>query len=941
MHFYRSIGFRLPQRLRQGGSRTLYPWLGLAAALLGLIASGLAWFAVSHRESELAKLELSSQGSGYALTLQFGIDAYLRRVVGLRALFDSSDNVSRGQFDKFAKQLLSGQSAILGMSWIPRVSAAQRAAFERDVALDGVTGYRIKSVAPDGTLGPAPEKSEYYPILFTATEDVSSPVYGLDLDDGGVRQQTLALARDTDAIATSPLFTLQSGTGHRRGFFVALPVYATGLPHETLEERTRNLRGYVLAVFQTSVLMETILTTTRKPSGFDLYFFPADGAQRDELLYFHGSRLRDTPTEPMPRAELSAVPHWAGVIEVGDARWTIIAAPIPGAAGFPGHALGWMVLVLGLLVTSAAVSFIWISGRHAKHLQVANAELDKTLGALNIANDELSAALNNMVLGFVMFDAQGRVAVHNQRYLEMYGLSRNVVKPGCSLLQLLEHRAAMGNLKDDPKRYAAALLAELSKGKVVNWIVESGQGREISITNKPMPGGGWVATHEDVTERRRAEAKISYLAMHDSLTGLPNRHLFNQEVARSFEQLGRGQRFALLCLDLDHFKNVNDTLGHPSGDNLLQEVGARLRRCLREGDMVARIGGDEFAVLQRDVIGLDETRALSERLIKAIDAPFDIEGHQVAISVSVGIARAPIDAHDGVELLKVADIALFRAKADGRNTYRFFDFAMHGQIQARQALERDLRRAVRQNEFVVHYQPLVNLESGQIIGFEALIRWNHPERGIIAPADFIPFAEETGLIVPIGEWVLQEACEEAARWPDGISVAVNLSPVQLREVDLCETVSAALARSGLHASRLELEITETMLLRNQVVTHETLRQLRALGVRIAMDDFGTGHSSLSTLRTFPIDRIKIDRSFVHDLLSKNDSRAIIQAVVQLASSLGMRTTAEGVETQGENDYLKRAGCTEAQGFLFGEAGPPKYVQALLRSAAREEKSSTA
>ena len=289
----------------------------------------------------------------------------------------------------------------------------------------------------------------------------------------------------------------------------------------------------------------------------------------------------------------------------------------------------------------------------------------------------------------------------------------------------------------------------------------------------------------------------------------------------------------------------------------------------------------------------------------------------------------------------MADIALFRAKADGRNMYRFFDSAMHGEIQARQALERDLRRAVLQKEFVVHYQPLVNLESGQIIGFEALIRWNHPERGIIDPADFIPFAEETGLIVPIGAWVLREACEEAARWPDDISVAVNLSPVQLREIDLCQTVSNALARSGLAASRLELEITETMMLRNQVVTQETLRKLRALGVRIAMDDFGTGHSSLSTLRTFPIDRIKIDRSFVHDLLSKNDSRAIIQAVVQLASSLGMKTTAEGVETQGESDYLKRAGCTEAQGFLFGKAGPPKYAQALLRSAGQKERSSMA
>jgi diguanylate cyclase (GGDEF)-like protein/PAS domain S-box-containing protein len=588
-----------------------------------------------------------------------------------------------------------------------------------------------------------------------------------------------------------------------------------------------------------------------------------------------------------------------------------------------------MALIFGLFVSAIVAAYIWATGRYGQRLQIANAQLDQTLGTLNTVNDELSAALNNMVQGFIMFDSQQRIAVYNERYIEMYGLSRDIVKPGRSFIELLQHRAALGILKSDPQRFHDDLLVELAKGKVSNLIIDSGDGREILITNKPMPGGGWVATHEDITERRRAEDKISHMALHDGLTDLANRHLFDEQIARCFAQPGR-QEFAVLCLDLDQFKNVNDTLGHPFGDKLLQQVGTRLRLCVRETDTVARLGGDEFAILQRGLTDPAETRSLSERVVGVIGRPFDLDGHQVVVGVSIGIALAPTDGADGVELLKAADLALLRAKTDGRGTYRFFDSALDGRIQARQALERDLRKALLQDEFVIHYQPLVNVKSEEISGFEALVRWNHPERGMIAPAEFIPFAEETGVIVPIGEWVLRQACKEAAGWPSGVSVAVNLSPVQFRELDLCQAVRDALARSGLSADRLELEITESMLLRNQASTLETLRQLRALGVRIAMDDFGTGHSSLSALRTFPFDKIKIDRCFVHDLLSKHDSRAIIQAVVQLASSLGIKTTAEGVETQGELDYLKRVGCTEAQGYFFSKAVPPKDVYALLK-----------
>jgi diguanylate cyclase (GGDEF)-like protein len=419
------------------------------------------------------------------------------------------------------------------------------------------------------------------------------------------------------------------------------------------------------------------------------------------------------------------------------------------------------------------------------------------------------------------------------------------------------------------------------------------------------------------------------LALHDELTGLPNRRYFSEQLENRFTHQERDQKFAVLSFDLDRFKAVNDTLGHQFGDKLLRQVGERTRTCLRDGDTLARLGGDEFAILQGSVSQPTETSALATRLIEVIAAPFDLDGHQVVVGASIGIAVAPADATDPDQLLKNADMALYRAKADGRGTYRFFEQEMDALMQKRRALELDLRKALVNGEFELYYQPLVNLEKDNICGFEALLRWNHPKKGLIPPLDFIPLAEETELIVPIGEWVLRQACQEAVKWPNDISIAVNISSTQFKARNLAQVVVGALARSGLAAQRLELEITESALLLNTESTLATLHQLRALGVRISMDDFGTGYSSLSYLRSFPFDKIKIDQSFVHNLASDEDSMAIIRAVTGLGSSLGMSTTGEGVETQEELDYLKREGCTEAQGYLFSRPKPASEVYKML------------
>ena len=563
--------------------------------------------------------------------------------------------------------------------------------------------------------------------------------------------------------------------------------------------------------------------------------------------------------------------------------------------------------------------------------------LDRALNALHdtqrnlaVQMDRLDAALNNMTQGLVMFDSAARLVVCNKRYLEMFGLSPDKIKPGRTIQEILTERVVTGGFSaEEVDAYREELLASVAKGCNFSKITHLPDGRVISIINQPMADGGWVATHEDITERLRAEEKIKHLAQFDVLTDLPNRVTFYERVEAVLNHLRRSEAIAVLSLDLDRFKNVNDTLGHPIGDRLLQVAADRMRSCVRSEDLVARLGGDEFAIVQVPSAQPSDVTALATRLIEAVGAPYDLDGHQVMVGVSVGIAIAPGDGDVPEALMKNADLALYRAKADGGSTYRFFEAEMDARMQARRALELDLRKAIVNGEFELYYQPIVDVKSEQITSCEALIRWHHPERGMIQPLEFIPIAEETGLIVPLGEWVLRQACAQAAHWPKQVTVAVNLSPAQFKSRNLVPTVIGALATSGLPANRLELEITELVLLQDNDNAFAVLRQLRELGIRIAMDDFGTGYSSLGYLRSFPFDKIKIDQSFIRDLSTKEDSVAIVRAVVGLSSSLGITTTAEGVETKEQLARLTSEGCNEVQGFLFSPPRPAAELQRLF------------
>ncbi len=538
----------------------------------------------------------------------------------------------------------------------------------------------------------------------------------------------------------------------------------------------------------------------------------------------------------------------------------------------------------------------------------------------------LRTVLNNMTQGVLMFDSDMRLIFCNQRYTEMYGLSPDVATPGCRLRDLLNHRIEIGSFSDDPDDYIERLTEGIAEGKTFNRTVNLPDGRAFSVLSKPIAGGGWLATHEDITERQRSAERIAHMARHDALTDLPNRVLLRERLDHELKRVKRGECLAVLCLDLDQFKGVNDALGHPVGDELLKLVSVRLRGCTREIDTVARLGGDEFAIIMTQMQQPTDAASLSKRIRDSVNRPYQIDGHQIVTDISIGISVAPIDAMAPDPLLRNADMALYGAKADGRGTYRFFEQEMNTRMKARRELEMDLRKALLGKEFELHYQPLVSLQTNDVNAFEALLRWDHAKRGMVSPAEFIPIAEETGLIVPLGEWVLNTACQEAVNWPDHIKVAVNLSPAQLNNRNLLTMVTEALASSGMSADKLQLEITETVLLQNTFATLTTLHELRRMGVQIALDDFGTGYSSLSYLRSFPFDKIKIDRSFIQDLSNGAEPLAIVNAVAGLAKCLNMTSTAEGVETQAQLEALQSVGCTEMQGYLFSRARPANEIR---------------
>lgn len=594
--------------------------------------------------------------------------------------------------------------------------------------------------------------------------------------------------------------------------------------------------------------------------------------------------------------------------------------------------LAWTANIYYLLAACVLAPFFRSFSTIADHLRLTLTGAVVAARDVRLLADRLDAALNNMSHGLCMVDSKGVLAISNQRLPHLLGVRSDAFQAGRPAFEAFVACLRAGLIDPAQSRHTLAAIHERLVGRCREPMLLSIKGqRTLLINSRNMADGGSVMLIEDVTEQKEAEAHISRLAHYDSLTGLPNRVMLRESVTLLLPAVDNDGGCAVLFIDLDEFKQVNDTLGHPCGDQLLKLVAGRLRDITDAADLIARLGGDEFVVVLSRVGHVGGAAGVAQQLVEELRRPYEVDGHLVIIGASIGIALAPRDGLDADTLLKNADMALYRAKADGRGRYRFFETEMEVRVQERRALELDLRETVRNEALELYYQPLVDLKTGRIAACEALLRWPHPERGLISPGEFISMSEEMGLIVEIGRWVLITACREAASWPSAIRVSVNLSPFQFRQLGLLEAIGEALSVSGLSPDRLDVEITESTLLRDTESVLETLRRIRQLGVTISLDDFGTGYSSLSYILKFPLHTVKIDRSFLLGIEANEKQQALLRGIARLCGELGVRVVIEGVETYEQLDIIVRnPEIGEAQGFLFAKPAPAAHTRRLLQ-----------
>ena len=772
----------------------------LMIAVLGTALSITSWYIVSGLEDRTSAAEFNLRASNMAAALQNGVNQYFTKMSPLRAMFESTpDAVSEQEFVTFSNRLMRNQSAILSLSWIPRIRNEERAVHEQAAQREGIDGYRIRSVSKDNALKPSPAAAEYFPVYYTTEKTRVDLVQGLNLADSGIRQQPLESARDGDMLAASQEFTLQSGTGDRIGFFVVLPIYKRGLPHNSVEERRRNLVGFVQGVFQIDTMIAATLRGIRIPA--DYYVFSSEAGSSTRPIYSSLLKPSGEPLAGSRRAEFDTAFHWSGKIAIADRQWWMVAVPEQGSILM--HSRAWILLTAGLCLTGVVFAFMWRSNRHTRKLIEAN-------------------------------------------------------------------------------------------------------------------------------------KMISELARTDPLTGLANRRTFHDRLAMTFENAKRGSEpFAMLYIDLDHFKDFNDLMGHPAGDALLVQVGERLLAETGDADCVARFGGDEFAILQSNAGAEGASEALAEKIVATLNELTVLEGYAARISASVGVSRYAEELDGPDVLLMQADLALYRAKDAGRNRVCFHDETFGQLACERVILGRELVAAIKCGGLALQYQPQVDIETGRIVGLEALVRWNHPQRGSISPAVFIPVAEKTGSIVDLGKWVFDEACRQTRVWQDeGIdvpTVAVNLSAIQCKRPELEQDIIASLKRWNIAPDRIELELTESVLMEATEHHRDIITRLRALGLRLAIDDFGTGYSSLNYLTNFPVDRIKIAQELIFKCTTEIRCAAVVRAAIRLAEELDTEVLAEGVENAEQARFLSSAGCKSAQGYFFSRPVDAAKAATLLRA----------
>ncbi len=896
-------------------------------ALMALGVSGTVYWLEYRSEEARLVAEFKRAAQERMSALRWEARHHQEIVQSLAALYNASHEVSAAEFDRFTLQLQAFDPDIQAFEWIQRVGRTGRADFEREAGRRH-PGFRISERGPEGKMVRAAGREEHFPVTLVQPQAENDAAIGFDLASEPVRRAALEQARDSGAAtAGGPIHLVQEATD-QWGYLLFVPVYAGGEVPASVAERRARLRGFALGVLRIGNTVEHALSSLR-PRGIDLWLFDVDSSGESRLVYQRRSSLLPRPVapRPMPDAGLKLEEN----MEVAGHTWRLVLAPAPGFYQHGNHYAAWGLLIAGLLTAFFVAVYLY-------SLQRQFAALKRSEVGLRLRHRAIEASRNGVLItdarvpgnpiiyvnpAFERITGYRAAEAVGQSPAFLYGADRE--QP-----ELEKIRQALAHHQAD-----SALLRNYRKDGSLFW-------NELHIA--PVHDEAGVLTHfvgilNDVTAYKRYEEQLEYQAHHDELTGLPNRNLMRDRLDQALIHARRYERMlAVVFVDIDQFKVINDSLGHSAGDHVLRQFAGRLKRLARQGDTVARYGGDEFILILVDLASADDLPHIAARLLEEAAHPIDYGERSLTLTISAGISLYPRDGDNGETLLKNADAAMYRAKELGRNTFHFFTEELNARVMERLTLEGDLRRALERNELRLHYQPQVSLASGRITGFEALLRWQHPQQGLVAPGRFIALAEETGLIVPIGAWVLQTACEQFRAWQRaGLApelMSVNVSARQFRETSFRAAIAGVLERSGIGPECLEIEITESTIMLDPRGARELLTELRALGVKVALDDFGTGYSSFSQLKHFPFSRIKIDQSFVEGVAEKPEDAAIVRTIIAMAQGLGLNVIAEGVETAAQLAFLRRHGCNCMQGYLFSKPLPADQAEALLRSGRR-------
>lgn len=860
--------------------------------------------------------------------------------IALAGLYDASQEVDRQEFHDFVTGILKQHNDVHALLWVPRVAAAQRDGLERQAVREGLRDFHVREFG-SSTLG---ERPEYFPSFYLEPLASNTDLLGFDLMLDPAYRAVLEVARDTGEVVGSEPIHVATEQGLEYGILLGRAVYQKGMALNTLAQRRAALQGFVLQLFRVGDFIHEALKESAV-LGLDLGIYYEKTPGDPQRIYFHSSRSREEATPsfaPGRVAENSQGLVWRTSLGVVDRPWELVMTPAPKF--WASHPIwrSWVVSGTGLSISILLGAYLLALSRQsrraeslARSLALTNQNLEKEIverTQLEAQSVKLSRAIEQAADAVMITDRNGIIEYVNPAFEVMTGYTRgeaignkpNLVKSG-------QHDA----------EFYGQLWSAISRGEVFQDVLvnrrKSGVIYYEEKTITPLKDRAnhithYIATGKDITDRMQTQERLHYLAYNDLLTNLPNRLLFLERISHALKgRRGPEHRLAIMYLDLDRFKVINDTLGHQVGDSLLQKIAGLLPSCVGVGDTVARLGGDEFGVLLEDVPSLDSVAALARRILAAFAPAFQIGGHELYIAPSIGVSVYPEDGDDAHVLLKNADVAMYRAKDQGGNNYQYYSADMSSKAFERLTLETSLRRALEREEFRVYFQPQIDLASGMVMGAEALIRWQHPDLGLVTPLEFIPLLEETGLIVPVGEWVLRQACEWAVGWQQHqpLRVSVNLSGRQFRDPRLSHQVLKILEMTGLKPDMLEMEITESVLMQGDKISADNLIALDRIGVRLAIDDFGTGYSSLSYLKRFPIKTLKIDRAFIRDLITDQDDAAIVTAIIAMAGSLQVEVVAEGVETTQQLNFLRELGCGAIQGFLISKALPMVEINRFL------------